>query len=299
MRIHWISEPTVTPRIPEGAQLSVGPVPDRDVQVLVSGRPSDEALARCTQALVIPYAGLPARTREQLLKRPDLAVYAQHHNAEAVAEMSVALLLAAARCVVPMDRALRSHDWRARYASDPSVELRGKTAVLLGYGAINRRVEPVLHALGLSTEIVDSRTASEKLDSLLQGAAAVMCAVPSTPATKGMLDARRLGLLADQCVVVNVGRADLIEQEPFYEALKHGRIRAGLDVWYRYPKTPDTPTPPGDFPFEALDNVVLSPHRSGHGEHVERARTEHLERTLTALIEGREPTGRVDVERGY
>ena len=297
--LHWISEPTVDVRLPEGLTITTGPVPEGPVDILIGGRPDREALALATQALVIPYAGLPRRTRRFLLERPELPVYALHHNAEAVAELAVALLLATARQIIPMDRALRAHDWRGRYAPDPSVELRGGRCVLLGLGAINGRVAPVVEALGMQVVALRSGTPTSEADAALSGARALVCAVPSTPETRGWMDARRLALLPDQTVVVNVGRADLFEEDAFFAELARGRLRAGLDVWWRYPDTPQTPTAPSAHPFETLDQVVLSPHRAGHGEHVERARSAHLQRVIEALLRGGEPPGRVDVVRGY
>ena len=299
VRIHWLGEPTVPREALDGVVVTTGPMPEDGVDILVGGRPDREALAQVRRALVIPYAGLPRRTRRFLLEREPLEVYALHHNAEAVAELAVALLLAASRCLIPMDRSLRAHDWRARYAPDPSLELRGGTAVLLGFGAINRRVAPVLEALGMEAIPLRSSSGEDEREAVLSRARAVICAVPSTPRTRGWLDQRRLSLLPDQTVIVNVGRADLIEEPALFRELESGRLRAGLDVWWNYPDAPEAITPPSSHPFEALDNVVLSPHRAGHGAHVERARRDHLLRVLQALCAGRPAPGRVDVEAGY
>ena len=137
------------------------------------------------------------------------------------------------------------------------------------------------------------------LEAALMRARALVCAVPSTPHTRGLLGARRLAMLPDQAVVVNVGRADLFEEDALYGELVRGRLRAGLDVWWRYPDAPEVPTAPSCHPIEALDNVVLSPHRAGHGAHVERARSAQLRSVILDLVEGKSPAGRVDVEAGY
>lgn len=121
--------------------------------VLVSGRPTVEQLGRATQlrAVVIPWAGLPGATCEALRAFPQLTVHNLHDNAAPTAEMALALLLAAAKRIVPNDQALRQGDWRPRYAADdPSVLLEGKTAVILGYGAIGRRVARMCQGLGMS-----------------------------------------------------------------------------------------------------------------------------------------------------
>ena len=81
----------------------------------------------------------------------------------AAAELAVALLLAAAKTIVPADRALRRGDWRARYDGTPTLILAGKTALVLGLGAIGTRVAAACHALEMaeaSDVTLDIRTAA-------------------------------------------------------------------------------------------------------------------------------------------
>lgn len=113
--------------------------------------------------------------------------------------------------------------------------------------------------------------------------------------------ARELALLPPAALMVNVGRADTIDERALHDALRAGRIgTAGLDVWYRYPRAEEerTCTPPADLPFGELENVVLSPHRAGHSDRTAELRGEQLARLLNALAVGGAPD-RVDVERGY
>ena len=163
MRIHCRSEPDEPHRtrllraVPD---LSFGaPVPQA-VDVLVCGVPTDEELAAIVPggALVIPYAGLATKTRERVLKRPDLAVYNLHHNAQIVAEHTVGLVLAVARKLIAAHRALAAGDWRMRYEPDDSPGLAGRRAVILGQGAIGQRVASVLEALGMQTIGIRRRT---------------------------------------------------------------------------------------------------------------------------------------------
>ena len=131
-------------RLDPRVELAVGPeLPDpADYRVVVAGRPSREAMeaSRELEILVIPFAGLPPVTRELLADFPSVAVHNIHHNAVATAEMAVALMLTGAKRIVPFDRDLRKHDWGPRYEDFPSMLLEGKTALVLGYGAVGRRV---------------------------------------------------------------------------------------------------------------------------------------------------------------
>lgn len=309
MRAHVILEPTTAAvRALEGVRgVSLGWGPDLpgEVDVLVAGRPSVEALHRTRRALVIPWTGLAVQTRDRLLARaPDLRVYNLHHAAAPVAELAVALLLAASRRLVPMDRSLRAGDWRPRYAPDPGLCLEGGRALVLGLGAIGSRVARALQGLGM--EVVGIRRREpptlQDLPELLPTADALVLCLPATPRTVGLIGAEELALLPARAVLVNVARADLVDESALFAALSSERLHgAGLDVWWRYPG--DTAarehTAPSRFDFASLDRVVMSPHRAGHGEAAERARVAGIVQALEALRDGREPPHRVDVQAGY
>jgi phosphoglycerate dehydrogenase-like enzyme len=285
-------------------------------EVLVAGRPSAEDLDASPDLrhLVIPFAGLPPSTRELLLERPHLEARNLHHNAAPTAELAIGLLLAAARGLVPADRALRAGDWRPRYATDRGTLLDGGSAVVLGYGAIGRRVARALAGLGMRVRAI-RRTGGEAeeqggvvvrgpeaLDDALEGARALVVAVPLTDETRGMIDARRLGLLEHGAVVVNVARGPVVDERSLYEALVRGHLGgAGLDVWWRYPESAEgrESTPPSHHPFAGLDRVVMSPHRAGHADRTEALRAAHLISLLDALARGASAGPPLDPRVGY
>lgn len=288
-------------------------------QVLVDGRPDQQRLAAspALRALVIPWAGLPPASRDLLRSFPRVAVYNLHHNAGATAEMAVALLLAAARFIVPADRDLRANDWSLRYRPNPGTTLAGKTALILGYGAVGQRTARMCQGLGMRV-VATRRSATTQsedgvaevhpaadLVGLLPQADALMICLPHTEETEGLMGSRELAVLPPGAVVVNVGRGPIVSEQALYEALTNGHLRAaGLDVWYSYPvegKTSRRNTPPSRFPFGQLDNVVLSPHRAGLlGEaETELQRMDALAQVLNSLARGEPPPGRVDIVRGY
>lgn len=286
--------------LPDGIQIVEG-----DAEVLVKGVPEDDDLDTrpSLRAVVIPYAGVPARTRERLAARPELSLHNLHHNAAATAEMALALLLGAAKSVIPYDRALRKGDWRPRYEESSEVLLSGSRALVLGYGAIGERIARACRGLGMEVQAVrrvprgDEALPISTLDDLLPDADALLVALPWTSETEGLLDADRLARLPDDCCIVNVGRGPIIDEDALYSELKSGRLRAGLDVWYQYPASAEEQqaTQPSRHDFGALDNVVLSPHRAGHCNEIESARAAHL-----ATLLSQDPLGnRVDVEAGY
>jgi phosphoglycerate dehydrogenase-like enzyme len=285
---------------------------------LVAGRPTHEQLEASANlhSLIIPFAGLPESTRDLVKQYPNLRVHNLHHNAETTAEMAVALLLATAKLLIPYDRHLRQDNWSARYnRASGSTLLFGKTALVLGYGKIGRHIARACQGLGM--KVLAARRTSvrnsdiddvaevhsiDELDLLLPQANALILALPLTTETTDLIGKRELNLLPDGTVLVNIARGKIVDEQALYDALKTGKLHgAGLDVWYQYPKNEEeqTHTPPSQFPFHELDNVVMSPHRGGDAIEIERLRMEHLATLLNAIAQGETQMNRVDVHRGY
>ena len=302
-----------------GVEVTCGPEDAAPTtEVLVAGRPSRERLEACPdlRVLVIPYAGVPSQTRDLLLADfPDLQVYNLHHNAAAAAELAVSLLLTAAKTLVPADRAFRRHDWRSRYDGALTLILEGKTALILGLGAIGTRIAAICHALDMDVHAVRKRRdlpspphvtvhPLDTLQAILPRADALLICLPLTPETEGLIGGRELDLLPPSCVLVNVARGAIVDEEFLYRAVSERRIAAaGIDVWYQYPSTPEerANTPPSRFPFHELDNVVMSPHRGGayRMEQLEKQRMCDLAVTLNAIARGEPAPHPVDIRAGY
>ncbi len=291
-------------------------VPD-GVEVLVAGRPARAQIdaSAALHTVVVPWAGIPEGTRALLLERPNLALHNLHFPAVPVAESALALLLAAAKHIVPADRALRRGDWTVRYTGeDQGVLLRGKTALILGLGAIGRPVAAMCQSMGMhvlaTRRSVDGPTREngvevhppDALHGLLPRADALIICLPLTPETQGLIGAHELALLPPRALLVNVGRGPVVVEEALYHALAAGTLHAaGLDVWYSYPKdkAARANTPPSAYPFHELDNVVMSPHRTNATDETERLRMEALAALLNAIAQGDEVPNRVDVQTGY
>jgi phosphoglycerate dehydrogenase-like enzyme len=302
-----------------GIHLGRGAQPPEEapVRVLIDGIPSAERLDALPslERVLIPYAGVPEATRALLAARPQLALHNLHHNAASTAELAVALLLAATKRIVPHDQDLRRGDWRRRFAAPTSQTLAGRRALVLGYGAIGRRVAQALRGLGLSVEAVRRRGEDgaegpdgirlhgpDQLEQLLPRAQVLMVCLPLTAETRGVLDASALARLPRDTCLVNIGRGALVDEGALYDALLTGRIdSAGLDVWYRYPKGEEerADTQPSIYPFGELENVVLSPHRAGLTRQNEAARAAAVADVLHAVLDGTTVPGRVDPTRGY
>jgi phosphoglycerate dehydrogenase-like enzyme len=301
--------------LPPGCRLRVERDLDRalaqrdEIDVLVDGRASALLDGAALSRVIVPFAGLPAGLREALLERPHLRVHNAHYNAPFVAQHALALLLAAAHHLVPIDAALRRGDWGDRRDPVPSRHLAGGEALLLGYGAIGRHLAPMLRGLGMRVTALRRSPAGddrdvrqvgrEALGDALGQVDAVIVALPATADTSGMLGRAALARLRPGTLVVNVGRSSVFDEDALFEGLRDGRIgAAGIDVWWRYPGEAGETTLPAHRPFWTLPNVVLSPHRADASDDTDRARQEDVAATLRAILEGRERS-RVDVTLGY
>ena len=295
-------------------RLSHGAEVPADTHILISGRPTREQLATCPdiRAVIVPWAGVPENTRELVHDFPNISIHNLHHNAAATAEMALALLMSVAKFIVPLDRKLRANDWTPRYAPSRAIGLNGKTVLIIGYGQIGQRVGCVCRALGMNV-IATRRNRVEQdafaevraisdLPQLLPRAEVIIITAPLTPETRGLIGEKELAALPRDAVLINVGRGAIVDESALYNALKNGQLAAaGLDVWYNYPadEASRTNTPPSQYPFGELDNVVLTPHCGGDEKDIDVARMRDLAGMLNAAARGEEMPNRVDVGAGY
>lgn len=301
--------------IDEGINLTWGealPNP-ANCHILVSGVPEKEIMEDCTNLkyLIIPWAGLPRKTRELMLEYPHIAVHNIHHNALPAAEMAFLLMLASAKGIIAIDSTFRKHDWSMRYIDDCTGLISGKRALILGYGSIGRRIASRCAAFDMDVSAISYSGKSKsddikvflpsELDNLLPQTDVLFLSLPLTDDTKGLIDQKRLSMLPDDATIVNVSRGRIIDEKALYDTLKSGRIKAGLDVWYNYPESVEDRknTPPSEYPFHDLPNVIMSPHLAENTDQTESFRAEEIAMLLNMAAKGEPLPNRVDVERGY
>jgi phosphoglycerate dehydrogenase-like enzyme len=322
--VHYLEPPggevldTLRANLAPGIWLTSGstePVP-ANTDILIAGRPKREHLTASPtlRALIIPWAGLPPETGQLLGDFPQVTVHNLHHNAAPVAELAFSLLLAAAKFVVPLDRSLRSQDWTPRYRPSPALLLAGKTALILGYGAIGQRVAIMCKSLGMvvlatrrspkdkSDGVADEIHSPAALLALLPRCNALIICLPHTRETDGLIGEDELDLLPTGAILVNIGRGPIVDEAALYNALLEGHLHsAGLDVWYNYPPDEESrsQTAPSAYPFDELDNVVMSPHRGGATTETNSLRMGRLADLLNAAAAGRPIPNWVDLAAGY
>jgi phosphoglycerate dehydrogenase-like enzyme len=223
-------------------------------------------------------------TRELLEQLPDVRIIAQtgnhaHHidlaaardrgiviaRASAgysigAAELAIGLAIAVMRRIPAADAAIRRGAWET-----PSTPvLHGKTFGIIGFGGVGRHVAALARAFGMRVLAWSPRLTEETatsagarllpLDDLLQQSDVVSVHASLNAESRGLLDARRLGLMTPTAYLINTARGPIVDGAALISALQNARIAgAGLDVFDREPL-------PAGHPLTTLPNVVLTPH---------------------------------------
>ncbi|MFN2450361.1 MAG: hydroxyacid dehydrogenase, partial [Candidatus Baltobacteraceae bacterium] len=189
-------------------------------------------------------------------------------NTIAATEQTLALLLALMRHVPEASRCVREGRWeRAPFVGR---ELFGKTLGVVGLGRIGGAVSTRAIAFGMSVVAHDpfvppARAQSlgvelQPLDALLAQADIVTLHVPLTAQTRGMIDARALGLMKPGAVVINCARGGIIDEDALLNALDRGALRAaGIDVVAQEPPAPQS----AGARLHRHRNVLATPHLGG------------------------------------
>lgn len=209
-------------------------------------------------------------------------------NADAVAELAVALLFAVARGVLPADDDVRAgqvyRDGTIPYQRFRAWELRGRTAGLVGLGAVGRATRWRLEGLGLSVVAFDPYSDEEtvSLEELLEVSDVVSMHAPVTPETTGMIGAPQFDAMKDAAIYLNTARAKLHDTDALVDALKSGRLGgAGLDHF-------EGEHLATDHPLVSMANVVLTPHIGGATWDTECRQATMVADELSRLVAGEE-----------
>lgn len=190
-----------------------------------------------------------------------MVVNAPTSTSISAAELTVGLLLAAARHIAPAHAALRAGESsRSRFTG---TELFEKTVGIVGLGRIGVLVAQRLAAFGMDVVAYDPYVQAGRaaqagvrlvdLDTLMVESDVVSVHLPTTPETVGLIGAEQLARAKTSLVLISTSRGGVVDSEALYDALKTRRIAAaGLDVFAHEPLA--------RHPLLELDNVVATPH---------------------------------------
>ena len=219
-----------------------------------------------------------------------------------IADHAFALLLALTRDLYRIIPNRTKEEW-TRGQHSP-IELRGKTAVIVGLGGIGMQIAQRAHAFDMKVIGVDPKdiplsywisklVPPDRLDSVLPEADVVFLAAPHTPQTEGLMSAKQFDLMKKNSYFIAVSRGKLYSSEALLSALESKHLAgAGLDV------TNPEPLPKGH-PLWKCENVIITPHIAGTSDNVQTRRMAVLKENIARFSKGEPLVNVVDKQKGY
>lgn len=238
-------------------------IKDADIYILAVEKVDAEVIhaAENLKLIVKPAAGFDNIDIAEATKRDIPVTFAPGYNASSVADLTLALLLAAARKIIPSNNLTKNGGWQLFMGT----ELSNKTLGILGFGNIGKMV--ARRAAGFGMNIIaydtyhDDKAAKEigvtfcELDELLSKADFISINLALTNETAGMINGEKFQLFKKNAIIVNTSRGPVINEKDLIEVLKENRIAgAALDVYNTEPPNPE---------LVRLDNVISTCHIGG------------------------------------
>ncbi len=247
-------------------------------------------------------AGLEHCGFDELKNSPITVTNAKIIQGPEIADHAFALLLSLTRSIHRVEADRSKQDWdRGRYRP---IELRGKTALVIGLGGIGTQIAERAFAFGMTVLAIDPKDIPflnavkqvgkpDQLPEFLPRADVVFMSAPHTLETETMLGLEEFALMKQGTYFVNVSRGKTVDTEALMQALKQGRLAgAGLDV------TNPEPLPKGH-PLWTMENVVITPHLAGQSDVFSQRLLELVKENLKRFAKGLPLHNVVDSSKGY
>ncbi len=286
----------------------------KDVEVIVSTRLSPVVAENAPKLKLLQKTGAGVDDMPfDALKEETYMANTSGSNPLPLAEGAISLVWGLAKRIVP-----RHLSFQGGRESTRGVLLSGKTAGILGMGAIGSEVATRLKAMGMRIiglrrernekirkELgIDWLGGVDELDYLMKESDFLVVTVPLTPDTEGMLGEHEFSLMKEGSYVVNVARAAIIQEKPLYDALKSGKlVGAGIDVWWQPhfwdPLWNAENKPASKYPYWELDNVICIAHQIGSSDSQSDASLEIMVENVIRTRDGLPPVNQVDKKLRY
>jgi len=291
----------------------------RDATVIIGGNIPGEhwpavPLLRLFQ---IPWAGYNHTSPDRMPANVPVCNCFEHESS--IAEYVLLAMLEWEIRLNQMDANMREHGWKGRVtglSGDFHGEVSGKTVGFVGYGHIAQAVAKRASAFDMKLMAVrrsaDSKPeelewlgTSQDLPKLLAESDYVVIACDLNDATRNLFNEETLAMMKPSGVLINVSRGGIVEEKALYDALLNRRIGgAVIDTWYNYNQKGKPEVSPANYPFEQLDNIIMSAHECGWTEEQVKRRWQFIsdnirrvEQELTPenlVFSGTAPTGGPD-----
>jgi phosphoglycerate dehydrogenase-like enzyme len=284
-----------------------------DCDVLLSwSAPSPSVLHSAKKARLIQtmLAGVDSFEMTEIENRGITLAGTSGANAADVAEHVFALILAFAKDLIRSHRELRKGMFPPYDTESMNRALYGKTLAIVGLGSIGREVARRAISFGMDIKGIRRQPDGVTVDGydievsgpdamkrVLSSADYVVLSVPLTKETKGLINTEELTSMKDTAVLANVSRGEVVVEEALHEALsKEWSAGAGIDVWYEYPPSPDTPSKSG---LHKLSNTVVTPHRAAWTREAYKKSLDAAIENLNRYVRGEELRNVIDLDLGY
>jgi len=219
---------------------------------------------------------------------------------DAVAELTVALILALLRKVVTADRAVRAGEWSRKFSDLVGLELMGKTVGIVGLGRIGEAVARRMrcfHANVIYSDVLERRQLHDELgirrvafDELLSASDIVTVHTPLTPETLNMVSDVDFGKMKKGIYLVNMARGKVIDEKALERALRSGKVAGvALDVLEEEP-------PRSDNPLLKFENAILTPHIGASTQEAMRRMSVQCAEGVLKVLRGETPPNVVNVK---
>ncbi|MGC8505569.1 MAG: 2-hydroxyacid dehydrogenase [Thermoplasmata archaeon] len=215
-------------------------------------------------------------------------------NKESVAEHVIGMVLYFLKDFKFLDNELRNGNWPVLTASR---DLKGKTFGIIGMGAIGKRLAERLAVFGAGIIYYDEYRLREEMEDdlgvtfvslkeLISSSDIISIHVPLTDGTRGMISKKEFESMKPGCIFINTSRAEVVVTQDLINALKSGKIKAGIDVYDREPP---------DFTSDLFrtENTLFSPHIAGVTIESQGRFIEETVSNVIRFLQGVEPLNRV------
>lgn len=247
-------------------------------------------------------AGVENVRSDELLSSKIILTNAKIIQGPNIADHALALLLTLTRQI---DRAVihrQTGTWQANEYKP--IELRGKTAVIIGVGGIGSQIAVRAGGFGMRILGVDPKdipyireiekvVPPDRLDTVIPEADVVFISAPDSPGSRGMFGKRQFELMKKGAYFITVSRGRLYDTDALVETLKASKLAGvGLDV--------TNPEPlPAEHPLWKFSNVIITPHVAGQSDQVQKRRVELLKENIKRFVAGEPMLNVVDKDKGY
>ena len=274
---------------------------------LIIGEPRNEDFAHCERLELMqsPSSGVNGYVQGGCFPQNAILCSSTGQYGNVLAEHMLAMTLSLCRRLPQYHRQQQDHIWALQKYDK---QLEESTVLILGAGDIGttlaRWLRPMVGKIVGMCRVArdyphcyDRMITPDRLEEELPHADIVLCALPHTPETVGLLNRQRLALMKRDAVLVNGGRGSLIDQEALCELLQAGHFwGVGLEV------TDPEPLPP-EHPLWDQPRLIITPHAAGNsfgpGSPLERKIWNHMIQNVTAYLHGKPLKNQIDFTTGY